>query len=159
MLFRSWTVEDPERLVSSMMADLLLLVVGEPTLVDFGGGSMVYTALRKGQRAVMVAGPGPSWSIDIDGAPYADGMQSSAEGWAHLMDLQRATAVAVAGFAETRRDSIQVSADGRLMVRRDFPGGGERSLKFWLHFVGMPVQVGAATSPQSMRAPLRVEWE
>jgi len=35
----------------------------------------------------------------------------------------------------------------------------ERSLHFWLHFVTMPVQVGAAISPQAMQNPLRVEWD
>ena len=38
--------------------------------------------------------------------------------------------------------------------------GGERKvLRFWLHFVSMPVQVGAATSPQSMQSPLVIDWE
>ena len=51
------------------------------------------------------------------------------------------------------------SSYGRLVIRRDFLRGGERSLHFWLHFVTMPVQVGAATSPQAMQNPLRVEWD
>ena len=33
----------------------------------------------------------------------------------------------------------------------------KKSLRFWLHFVTTPVQVGAVTSPQSMLAPLEVE--
>jgi len=37
--------------------------------------------------------------------------------------------------------------------------GNERYLHFWLHFVGMPVQLGAATSPQAILNPLRVEWQ
>jgi hypothetical protein len=37
------------------------------------------------------------------------------------------------------------------------PPAGAKRLAFWLHFVGMPVQVGAATSPQAMLAPLQVE--
>ena len=58
---------------------------------------------------------------------------------------------------------IVVGADGRVRLSRDFamgpgePPRGPKSLNFWLHFVPMPVQVGAATSPQSMLAPLRVE--
>ena len=74
------------------------------------------------------------------------------------MDKQRATAIAVAGFGAASHDRIEVSADGRLRIRRDFLRGGERSLHFWLHFVTMPVQVGAATSPQAMQSPLAVEW-
>jgi hypothetical protein len=40
----------------------------------------------------------------------------------------------------------------------DTPEGGPKRLKFWLHFVPMPVQIGAVTSPPSMLAPLVVEW-
>jgi hypothetical protein len=29
-------------------------------------------------------------------------------------------------------------------------------MRAWFHFVGMPVQVGEVTSPQSMLAPLKV---
>jgi hypothetical protein len=160
-----WTVEDPERLVSGMTADINLNLEGEPALVDFGAGSYVYATLRKNQMAALLsdvprAGP-PQWSIALDDQLYAAG-NGPAEGWAHAMDKQKAIAVAVAGFAEispARRDRIQVSADGRLRIQRDWTSGGVRTLNFWLHFVGMPVQVGAATSPQSMQSPLRVEWE
>jgi hypothetical protein len=74
------------------------------------------------------------------------------------MDKQRATAIAVAGFGEETRDRFDVSAVSRLLIRRDFLRGGERTLHFWLHFVTMPVQLGAATSPQAMQSPLQVEY-
>jgi hypothetical protein len=48
---------------------------------------------------------------------------------------------------------IIVDADGRLRLWKH----GSKKLTFWLHFVTMPVQVGAVTSPQSMLAPLKVE--
>jgi hypothetical protein len=54
--------------------------------------------------------------------------------------------------------------DGRLGVTRRFaihkmdPPKGRKSLRFWLHFVTNPVQIGAVTSPQSMLSPLEVEW-
>ena len=158
-----WTVEDPERWVSAMMADLNLLIEGAPTLVDFGANNTVYAALKPGQRIQLSAVPpdaaSPSWFVHLAGEPYASGLKSRAEGWAHIMDKQRATAIAVAGFGAESRDRIEVSADGRLLIRRDFARGGERSLHFWLHFVTMPVQLGAATSPQAMQSPLQVEWE
>ncbi len=153
-----WSVEDPERTVSGMIADLNLLVEGPPTLVDFGANNTVYAALKPGQRIVLSAEPA-SWLVNLDGQAYASSKNSRAEGWAHVMDRQRATAIAVAGFGADTRDSIDVSADGRLRIRRDFPRDGERSLHFWLHFVTMPVQVGAATSPQAMQSPLKVEWD
>jgi len=81
-----------------------------------------------------------------------------AEGWAHLMDKQRCTAVAVADFGRRVGDSIQLDADGRMRLDRGANLWAEpRSLRFWLHFVDAPVQVGALTSPQSMMAPLEVE--
>jgi hypothetical protein len=74
------------------------------------------------------------------------------------MDRERCTAVAVAEFAAGPGAEIAADADGRLRLWRSFaPGAGPKRLAFWLHFVGMPVQVGAATSPQAMLAPLRVE--
>jgi hypothetical protein len=151
-----WTVEDPERLVTGMIADLNLLIEGPPTLVDFGANDTVYAALKPAQRFVL-SSSAPGWFVHLNDEPYASGTKSSAEGWAHVMDKQRATAIAVAGFGDETRDRIEVSTDGRLRIRRDFPGGGERALHFWLHFVTMPVQVGAATSPQAMQNPLRIE--
>lgn len=157
-----WTIEDPEHSAASMSADLELNIEGPPTLVDFGAGSMVYAALKKGQRAVLSAGAPqmgrPLWTIDLDGSPYASGWTPPADGWVHVMDQQRAVAAAMTDFAKTQQDSIDVSAGGRLRVRRNFIGGSGRTLRFWIHVVGMPVQVGAATSPQSMQSPLAVEW-
>jgi hypothetical protein len=80
------------------------------------------------------------------------------------MDRTRCTALAVADFGTITRDRIEVDATGRLKIWREFATGGEvpsrepKSLKFWFHFVSMPVQVGAATSPQAMLAPLRAAW-
>ena len=81
------------------------------------------------------------------------------------MDATRCTAVAIGGFGRATRDRIVVDADGRIQLWRDFAGDGgsppkgPKALTFWLHFVTMPVQVGAVTSPQSMLAPLKVEWK
>jgi hypothetical protein len=36
--------------------------------------------------------------------------------------------------------------------------GRPKALTCWFHFVQMPVQVGAATSPQAILAPLEVEF-
>lgn len=99
-----------------------------------------------------------------------------AEGWAHVMDQKRCTAAAVAGFGSKTYDQIKVGFEhyefekdspGRLELNRWFsrigtgaePVPGPKVLKFWLHFVPTPVQVGAATSPQAMLAPLDVVWE
>ena len=93
-----------------------------------------------------------------------------AEGWVHVMDKTRCTAVAIERFGRASRDGIGVrAADGGVDLSRSFvvkrkaenlePPKGPKSLHFWLHFVPMPVQVGAVTSPQAMLAPLVVEWD
>jgi len=84
-----WTVEDPERWVSGMMADLNLLIEGAPTLVDFGANNTVYAALKPGQRIQLSAEP-MSWFVHLEGQAYASGKNSRAEGWAYVIDRQRA---------------------------------------------------------------------
>jgi hypothetical protein len=176
----TWIIDDPNGFVAGLGADLNLNIQGEPTLVDFGAGSLVYTPLRRGQAAVLRAGSldgpnssAPAWQTltgPVGGlTPYVlapRGMQlPPAEGWAHIMDRERCTAVAVQGFARPGQIAeITVEADGRLQLWRQFGRGngapspaGPKRLTFWLHFVGMPVHVGAATSPQAMLAPLEVE--
>ena len=156
----TWTVEDPEGFLSGLGLELNLNIEGEPALVDFGGSSMVYGQLRSGQAAALIGGP-QSWRVLLGPTaalePYVAAERGLAEGWAHLMDRQRCTAVAVEDFGR-RQDRIEADAQGRLQIWREFRGAGPKSLTFWLHFVSMPVQVGAATSPQSMLAPLKVEW-
>jgi hypothetical protein len=175
-----WTVDDPRGDIANLSAEYNLRVVGEPTLVDFGAGTAVYGQLRKGETARLrqnAAGrPAsiPRWGTylgtrpNLDPFVFAPGSSTpperDAEGWAHVMDRERCTAVAVSEFAAAKEGAeITVGADGRLELLRQFgrpPEGSERGAKrltFWLHFVGMPVHVGAATSPQAMLAPLQVE--
>jgi hypothetical protein len=176
----NWRIDDPRGDVIELGADWKLQVEGEPTLFDFGAGSSVYGQLRRGETAIMREnGPGtpashPAWETFLAPKdqlkPYVVSPGSAttparhAEGWAHVMDRERCTAVAVADFAESKEGSaIVVAADGRLRLSRRFgridtgSTRGAKRLTFWLHFVGMPVHVGAATSPQAMLAPLQVE--
>jgi hypothetical protein len=173
-----WTIDDPDVAVAGLGADLNLNIQGEPTLVDFGAGSLVYAHLRKGEAAKMQAGSlgamrrekgwqtltGPAGALTpyVVAPPFPQGRL--AEGWAHIMDRERCTAVAVDGFDNQGQEAdITVDANGRLQIWRRFvrvgeaPRSGWKNLTFWLHFVGMPVHVGAATSPQAMLAPLAVE--
>jgi hypothetical protein len=176
----AWTVDDPNGHVAGLGAELNLNVQGEPTLVDFGAGSLVYAQLRKGRTTLMRAGSlgrkdeaaQLAWTTLLGESnqlsPYVVAPKRKdvppAEGWAHVMDRERCTAIAVAGFADVGQESeIRIDADGRLRLGRTFardglavPRGPKR-LTFWLHFVPMPVHVGAATNPQAMLAPLRVE--
>ena len=177
----TWTVTDPEGFIGGLGVDLPLRIDGNPTLVDLGARSTVYGTLKGRERMTLRAGHAPgldndearAWRIH-KGQPeilttFAEEMATEtehpAEGWTHVMDSTRCTALAVADFGAATRDRIEVDADGRVQAWRDFAGGGalpaksRKSFRFWLHFVPMPVQVGALTSPQAMLAPLRVEWD
>jgi len=181
----TWTVDDSDSDVAKLGADLNLNLTGEPTMVDFGAGSLVYATLARGQAVRLRAGLGPV--ITISGRelpqkpfwhvhrgptgmlePYAFSPNPNshyAEGWAHVMDRERCTAVALAEFARHSYDQFEVAADGRFQLWRDFvvkdkkPRAGPKSLTFWIHFVPFPPHVGAVTSPQSMQSPLQVMWQ
>jgi hypothetical protein len=169
----TWTVDDPNGYVAGLGADVNLQLAGLPTLIDFGAGSLVYAQLRRGEAATLRAGEGGDscWEVLTGRAealtPYVLASRatsvSRAEGWAHIMDRERCTAIAVEGFSAAKQVSdITAQAEGRLRLwkhftaPRDSAGTHRKELRFWLHFVSMPVQVGAATSPQAMLAPLQV---
>lgn len=169
----NWTLEADKVKLDGLLVDLNLLATSPPTLADFGAGSMVYAKLEKGQSAALRARPShqkeakaPLWEVLLG---KSDSLRSfvraapdravPAEGWAHLMDRQRCTAIAVDGFGKAHADELRLDDDGRLMIRRS-PAVlplTMKGLRFWLHFVDVPVQVGAVTSPQAMMAPLEVE--
>jgi hypothetical protein len=172
----NWTVDDPDGIVTDLGLVMDLNVEGR-TLVDYGAGSMVYVALDKGQETRMRAGSltgkarDPFWEVLV-GAPGAlkpyvvapSNSKVPAEGWAHVLDKDRCTAVAVEGFASMGQEAgISADGAGRLKITRTFSKSdrvaprGPKRLTFWLHFVSVPVQVGAKTSPQAMLAPMRVE--
>jgi hypothetical protein len=175
-----WRVDDPMRWVGGLRVDLRLKLDGEAALVDLGTPATVYGVLRGRERMALTAGSAPGlpplarpWVVEkgppekptlFAQAPRPDA--PSADGWAHVMDATRCTALAVADFGRGSRDRIEIETDGRVRILRDFAGGGAvaprpgpKVLRFWLHFVPMPVQIGAATSPQAMLAPLAVAWE
>ncbi len=170
----NWTLADPKNDIAGFGIELRLNVPDAPVLVDFGAGSSVYAVLRKDEVAALRAGrldatkaEQPAWETLLGPAgalrPYVvapPGERRAAEGWAHVMDRQRCTAIAVEDCAEAGQET-QLTIDARrLRIGRTFAAKEtpkKKHLSLWLHFVGMPVQVGAATSPQAMLAPLRVE--
>jgi hypothetical protein len=152
-----WMVDGPDAAVNRLAAEVNLSVEGQPLIVDFGASTMIYATVRSGQFAIMQTA-GSGWKIDVNGQEYAAAPNEQPEGWAHVMDRSRATAIAVEGFANSA-SSIEVSSEGRVRIERDRQPGGPKTLSFWLHFVPMPVQIGAATSPQSMMRPLSVRVE
>lgn len=170
-----WSVEDPEGQVHGLLADLGLKVEMSPTVVDLGANATVYGFLRDKDRMTLMAGAGlvandPSaWQIQKgppgglqDFAKSLPGHHLPAEGWAHVIDAMRCSALAIDQFGKVQqtRDLIEVSATGEVLLGRTYPepGPGPKSLTFWIHFVNNPVQIGAVTSPQAMLAPLVVDW-
>jgi hypothetical protein len=170
----TWTVEERSAQVAGLSAERTCKLQGEPVLIDFGAGSSVYTTLKATELASFqsfgIDGPGVSWKISTETAgelcPLAvmpRSMPSRPEGWAHVMDRQQATAVALAEFDRPGRDArIVVDGAGHLTIGRDLgrnppQPASRKSLKPWPHFVSMPVPIGALTSPQSMMTPPIVE--
>ncbi len=171
-----WTLKGGNG-VRGMGAEMHLALEGREKLIDFGAGDFVYTKLRANQATVLEAArqdgnsEEPAWTVrqgergslsTLAVAPRGhpdDGLG----GWMHVMDESRCTALAVDDFGRETRDRIEVDDDGRLRIFRDFGSRssdqGERRFQFWVHFVTMPVHVGAGTSPQAMRRPLEVRWK
>jgi hypothetical protein len=167
----NWTVPDRARQdVKELGLDLDLAIDGSPTLIDLGATGTVYSTIQGEERIWLEGSPRAGWDIfkqtgtrvvlQATSRREPAGSPHPAEGWAHVMDANRCTAVAVADFGLQSRDRIEISAAGQLRLTRSFDDAtqGSRSLRAWFHFVGMPVQVGAVTSPQSMLAPLKIEW-
>jgi len=135
-----WIIDDPGQKVTGMGLELNLNTASPPTTIDFGAGSLVYAQLRKGTSAMLRAGPrantgdtlfpkstfplwetlrGPTGKLE----PFVISSQqfpNPAEGWAHVMDAERCSAVALAEFGGHSKDNIEVSHDGRLQVKRIF---------------------------------------
>jgi hypothetical protein len=174
-----WRIDDTRQAVRSVRVEVAQNLdpptETEPTLVDFGASSLVYMSLPPGTagelRATTVATEPQTrqtWEVlrgtqnrlePFTARPAVAG--GDAEGWAHIMDHTRCLALAVDDFGRGGDDSIETTAEGKVSIVRRFTGGGAarpatKRLQCWLHFVGFPPHVTAATSPQSMLSPLAV---
>lgn len=176
-----WRIDDPRQAVRSVRAEISQHLAApteeEPTLVDLGAASLVYLSLARGDRGKLqaiakAAEPNRplqhSWEV-LRGdknrlepfvAQAAGRGRDEAEGWAHIMDRQRCLALAVDEFGDIDADSIEIAAEGDVTLARKFDDDGQprpaKRFRFWLHFVGFPPHLTAATSPQSMLSPLAV---
>jgi hypothetical protein len=164
-----WTINDPSKTAPAVQFDLDLLIEGTPTLIDLGASETVYGTIKDDQVMSLAAAPktlwkvyqsqakGPGLSLFAGSTPNGN---NHAAGWAHVMDRKRCTAAAFDQFGQHHNDAIVTKANGNLSLKREFSDLNEtrRTFHFWLHFVPMPVQIGALTSPQAMQNPLVVEW-
>ncbi|HVX14855.1 MAG TPA: hypothetical protein VHC22_26940 [Pirellulales bacterium] len=176
-----WRIDDVRQAVRSMHVEVAQNLDSptetEPTLIDFGAASLVYMSLPAGTAGKLQAAPAATepqtparqmWNVlrgnrnrlePFTARPAVAG--GDAEGWAHVMDRTRCLALAVDGFGRGGDDSIETTAEGNVSIVRRFAAretarAATKRLTFWLHFVGFPPHVTAATSPQSMLSPLVV---
>jgi hypothetical protein len=121
-----WRVDDPMRWVGGLKAEVRLELDGEATLVDLGTPATVYGVLRGRERMTLTAGSAPGlpplarpWVVEkgpsekptvFAEAPRPDA--PLADGWAHIMDATRCTALAVADFGQGARDRIEIETRG-----------------------------------------------
>lgn len=177
-----WHIDDPRQRLRSARAEIAQNLDAptddQPTLVDFGASSLVYMSLTPGTvgklqvraAADSKAPVKPTWEVlrgprdrlEAFVAQASDARGSQAEGWMHSMDRRRCLALAVGEFGRGGSDSIEIAAEGAISVARQFASdeadaSGTKTFRLWLHFVGFPPHLTAATSPQSMLAPLSVE--
>lgn len=168
-----WTIHGDPRGIDQFGVDLHLQLEDPESLVDFGAGDFVYATVTQGQAAQLVAGPREMSHVpwEVTHGPH-DQLRPivtasrrhatpAVHGWAHVMDSRRCTALAVGRFGEDTVDSITVDGRGRLTWTRQWsenPADRSPQLEFWLHFVTMPVHIGARTGPRSMQEPLEVRW-
>ena len=135
-----WTIADPEDRIDSMGLDLDLRLEGEPILIDCGARSTVYTTLEPRERIVFEAGHPLNiqgreleWAIRKGSSTSpllleAAGEKRSGrepEGWVHVMDRTRCTAMAIADFgrpsqAQETLDRFEIEANGLLRFERRF---------------------------------------
>ncbi len=177
-----WQVYDPGREVKALAVPMKLKLDAPtrqaPTLIDFGTTTQLYSRLAGNESAELRShyfkipkegkytwevrqGAGKQWKQLAVGAQQP-GDRFHAEGWAHVMDSKKCLALAVDKFGHDANDVIRLSADGavylqRTPVAREHLGASKYiHLRYWLHFVFNPQEVSAATSPQSMKAPLAI---
>jgi hypothetical protein len=159
-----------------MRVEFQLKVEPAPTLVDFGAADTVYGVLRDREQMILEAGDAPGlaglgrpWVVrkgpDGNLAPFALASRPDAVG----RGGPRHGRVPLHGFGR-RPVRPGVAGSDRDRDRRPGPDlprvrgcrrgatAGPKALTCWFHFVQMPVQVGAATSPQAILAPLEVEF-
>jgi hypothetical protein len=173
-----WSIEDADNRLESIGVDLNLRIDGAPTLVDCGASSTIYSHLQKSETLRFTGYPHSShsnvrhrWVIEqavgANWEPFALAASKgpNPEGWVHVMDRSRCSALAVADFCKFTTDRFLIESTGHIAFERRFDSTrvnpSERSHKgmtFWIHVVPMPVQLGAVTSPQSMLSPLELEW-
>ncbi len=170
---KSWiklsaSVDDSARRVKSLALTTPLALGPLPWVWDFGTARWTYGQLRNATDTVTFTqtsrGGTAEWAVTTN----AGGREQIAEsntlsrmpfgGWAHVQGGKEVVAVAVeeaAGFSGVVRMTQSGGGDARVELSPATPST-RHTLTVYEHFVSTPVQIGAATSPAAILAPLVV---
>ena len=169
---KSWvkvtaSVDDPDQRLRALSFHMPLALGPRPWVWDFGTDRWTYGSLRNEDSSVVLTNAvevrgATTWRVDT-GPKGQERLYETAgstrpvvAGWGHLQGETEVVAFAMDRFA---------GAPGTYSIALD--GAGQASfhvapatsvtrheLTVYQHFVGTPVQIGAATSPPSMLRPL-----
>lgn len=169
---KSWvkvtaSVDDPDRRLRELSFHSPLTLGPHPWVWDFGTDRWTYGSLRNEDASVVLTnevevGGAIGWRVDTgpkgQERPYetTGSTRPVVAGWGHLQGETEVVAFAVDRFGSAS-GTYRVALDG--MGQASFhvaPAAppARHVLTVYQHFVGTPVQIGAATSPPSMLHPL-----
>ncbi len=171
---KSWVkttavVEDPNQRLRTLSFHSPLALGPHPWVWDFGTDRWTYGSLRNPEASVVltneveVAGT-TGWRVDAGPKgrerPYetTGATRPIVSGWGHVQGETEIVAFAVDRFGSTPgtyRIALDGAGQASFEVTPSTPAT-EHRLTVYQHFVGTPVQIGAATSPPSMLQPLVV---
>ena len=172
---KSWvkvsaTVDDPGARLGAISFHTPLSLGPLPWVWDFGTDRWTYGSLREPADSVVLtsdvtASGGTAWQVTtVRGGQEqvyetSGPLRSTVAGWGHLQAGQDAVAFGLDAFgrrAGTYRFAIEGNGQTSFRFTADSPVT-QHQLTVYEHFVSIPVQIGAATSPTSMLNPLVAE--
>lgn len=169
---KSWvkvtaSVDDPEQRLRALSFHSPLALGPRPWVWDFGTDRWTYGSLRNEDSSVVLTndvevGGETGWHVDTgpkgQERPYetTGSTRPVVAGWGHLQGETEVVAFAMDRFASapgTYRIALDGAGQASFHVAPATPVT-RHQLTVYQHFVGTPVQIGAATSPPSMLHPL-----
>ncbi len=171
---KSWVkatavVEDPDQRLRTLSFHSPLALGPHPWVWDFGTDRWTYGSLRNTEASVVLANEvevagTTGWRVDAgpkgQERPYetTGATRPVVAGWGHVQGETEIVAFAVDRFGSvpgTYRIALDGAGQASFEITPSTPTP-EHRLTVYQHFVGTPVQIGAATSPPSMLQPLVV---
>lgn len=171
---KSWVktslqVDDPDQRLRTLSFHSPLALGSHPWVWDFGTDRWTYGVLRNVDSSVVLTnevevGGLTRWWVDTGPKGQERLYETTGEtdpvlpGWGHLQGAGEVVAFAVDQFGATP-GTYRITLDGAGQASFEvIPSDGaiRQELAVYQHFVSTPVQIGAATSPPSMLAPLVV---